>query len=157
MQRNTHIAPSSDYIKQIVATQRQVHNTLVHRLRGTFRRQILLGNLHPAHRADGKSYRSIRVRFHWVTSPSALRRRRKEKCDQKNNLNQVQLVLFTYRSVPLCDDAPPLGPEQSLCCYESPINSAIPRSIQLLGKIKSLPEFRIEVRTCIRPPNSLDK
>lgn len=54
----THITPSSDLVQQIVASEAQVHDALVHRAAGPLRREVRLRDLHPAERAHEEADRA---------------------------------------------------------------------------------------------------
>lgn len=57
--KSTHVAPSTDDVQEIVSTERQIHDALVHGLAAPLGRQVLLRDLRPAQGSNGESDRLV--------------------------------------------------------------------------------------------------
>ena len=53
---STHVSPAADDVVDVVPAEAEVHDALVDGLAAAVGRQVRLGDLHPAERADGEPH-----------------------------------------------------------------------------------------------------
>lgn len=70
MTLQTHIAPATDDIEQIILAERQVEDAFIYSFRGALRREVFFGNLHPAERSHCESDGFVGLRLQRITASS---------------------------------------------------------------------------------------